>query len=69
MALLFSFRITYKPCWLQAVIEKRNDQNDQQDQSQAAARVIAPTAAVRPSWEGAKRQDKKYYEQNKHRSS
>jgi hypothetical protein len=45
---------------LQSVIEQGNDQNDQQKQSQPAARIVTPTATVWPSWEGTKRQYKKY---------
>jgi hypothetical protein len=34
--------------------QQHQNENNNEDQTQAAARIVAPVAAMRPSWKGAK---------------
>jgi hypothetical protein len=47
--------------------QQREDQNDQQNQTDSAKRVIAPTRAVTPAWKSAdQKQDKDNQENSAH---
>ena len=51
---------------MQSAVEQQDDENDDCDEAETTARIIAPTAAVGQNWRRTEREQQENDQQNKH---